>query len=270
MNFEQNIQARFKTEWLNNGRLLPYHLTLSGAFEIAGKITKKRNELNAKGNLSAKGLDEAMREFVAKECIPDLARSRCKLEASADAVTAKRQALTIPRPDKSDVAGALLRQELRAHLRSMAPGDRAALLMRNPDPATIAAVFEAPNHLSGIDDQLRTKLEADIVAASHPEKLKEIEVERECINLADIAINHAVDNIRKATGYEHSNGKAFDEFMSKASAPIEAEFAKKGMPAARNVEDMVELYKAMNKQDQNDFIARWVSGELDPVQQQAA
>ncbi|THK34672.1 hypothetical protein EHS39_28835 [Ensifer sp. MPMI2T] len=269
MNFQQNLEARFKTAWLNNARLLPYHLTLSGAFEVSDKITKKRNELNAKGTLSAKGLDEAMREFVTKECIPDLARSRCKLEASAEDVAAKRQALTIPKPDKSDVAGALLRQELRAHLRGMPMGDRAALLLRDPDAATIAAVFEAPNYLSGIDEKLRVELEARIVAAAHPQELQAVEDERECINLANIAINHAVDTIKKATGYDHG-GKAFDEFMTKASAPIEAEFAKKGTPPARNVEDMVAIYKSMNKDDQEEFVYRWAKGDLDPPKQEAA
>jgi len=269
MNFQQNLSARFKTAWINNARLVHYHVGLSEAFSISDKITKKRNELSAKGTLSAKGLDEALRDFVKKEAIPDLARARCKLEASAEEVTARRQALSFPKPDKGDVAGALLRQELRAYLRGMSPGDRAGLLLRDPDSATIAAVFEAPNYLSGVDDRLRSELEALIVAAAHPEKLQAIEDERECITLANMAVNHAVDTIQKSTGYDNSR-LAFDKFMAEASAPIVAEFAKKGPPATRTVDDMVAVYKAMNKQDREEFIYRYHVGELEPVQQVAA
>lgn len=261
MNFQQNLQARFKTEWFNNARLMPYQLSLLDAFVISDKITKKRNELSAKGTLSPKGLDEALRDFVKKEAIPGLARARCKLEASAEEVTARRQTLTIPKPDKGDVAGALLRQELRAYLRGLAPGDRAGLLLRDPDAATIAAVFEAPNYLSGVDDRLRTELEALIVAAAHPEKLQAIEDERECITLANMAVNHAVDTIQKSTGYDNSR-LAFDKFMAEASAPVVAEFAKKGPPAARTVDDMVSVYKSMSLADQNAFIDKWCDGEL--------
>lgn len=266
----KNLAARFKTEWINGPLTLPHYLTFGQAFELADKISAKRNDLVAKGTLSAKGLDEAVREFVTKDVVPELARARCKLEASAEAVTAKRQALTFPKPDKSDLAGAVLRQELRAYLRGLPQGERYGLLLRDPDADIIAAVFEAPDYLSGIDAKLRAELENRIVAAAHPQKLQAIEDERECINLANIAINHAVDTIRKATGYDHS--PAFDQFMAKASAPIESEFAKKGTPPARTVEDMVAVYRAMPKADQNAFLDKWFDGELSekPAEQQAA
>ncbi|CCE97206.1 conserved hypothetical protein [Sinorhizobium fredii HH103] len=269
MTLLKTLEGRFKTEWLNSPLTLPYYMTFNEVGQLVDKLAKKHREQKDKGTLSQKGLDEAMREFVTKEIVPQLARARGKLETSTENVDAKRQALTIPKPDKSDVAGALLRQELRTYLRGLSLGQRAALLLQNPDPATIAAVFEAPNHLSGIDDKLRTELEAAIVAASHPQKLAQIQDERDCIQIAQIAINHAVDEIRKATGYEGSN-LAFDQFMAKASAPIEAEFAKKGQPAARTVEDMVAVYRAMPKSDQSAFINKYFDGDLEPAEPKAA
>ncbi|WOS62167.1 hypothetical protein [Sinorhizobium fredii] len=269
MTLLKTLEQRFKSPQITSPLTMPYYLTFNEAASLVEKLGAKHREVQAKGTLSQKGIDEAMREFATKEIVPSLARARGKLEASTEAVDAKRQALTIPKPDKSDIAGALLRQELRTYLRSMSRGDRADLLLRDPDAATIAAVFEAPNHLSGIDDKLRTELEARIVAASHPQKLAQIEEERDCIQIAQLAINHAVDEIQKATGFAGSR-LAFDKFMGEASAPIEAEFAKKGQPAARTVEDMVAVYRAMPKADQNAFINRYFDGELDPVKQEAA
>ncbi|MEY9780350.1 hypothetical protein [Sinorhizobium fredii] len=269
MTLLKTLEGRFKSAQITAPLTMPYYLTFNHVTQLVEKLGAKHRDLKAKETLSQKGLDEAMREFVSKEIVPELARSRGKLEASIEAVDAKRQALTIPKPDKSDIAGALLRQELRTHLRSLSQGQRAALLLQNPDPDTIAAVFEAPNHLSGIDDKLRTELESAIVAASHPQKLAQIQDERDCIQIAQIAINHAVDEIQKATGFEGSK-VAFDKFMTAASAPIEAEFAKKGQPAARTVEDMVAVYRAMPKSDQSAFINKYFDGDLDPAEPKAA
>jgi hypothetical protein len=57
--------------------------------------------------------------------------------------------------DRTDVSGALLRQEMRAAVRNMGLAERAAILMGDKaDPMFVDAVLEAPALLSGIDPQM--------------------------------------------------------------------------------------------------------------------
>ena len=79
-----------------------------------------------------------------------------QMKKRSDGLLATMAPLTV---DKSDLAGALVRQELRTAMRGMAPGDRMALLLGDhADDAYVDAALETAPPQSGLD-----KLTYDLV-----------------------------------------------------------------------------------------------------------
>jgi hypothetical protein len=89
------------------------------------------------------------------------------------------------------------------------------LLLRDSEAAAIAAVFEA------ISAALMRNLGVSFNPASWPPLIRKSCAfgGRDCVTLANMAVNHAVDTIQKATDYVNSR-LALDNFMAEASAPI--------------------------------------------------
>jgi hypothetical protein len=124
----------------------------------------------------------------------------------------RRAELQPPPPDKTDVAGAVQRAEMRTMLRGMANGARIGLLLSTEtDPRLWASVLEAPNVMSGVTDEIRDRVVAASIEKVHPGKLAELEEVEDVIGLVDAAYRVALSTAQRA--FVHNNPQLFQDFV---------------------------------------------------------
>jgi hypothetical protein len=222
MSIWNTLSEQLPEEYSKATHLAPHLVAFKKIRQLSEELSKHRQSVEAPGTLNAKGITEAIRGFAASKVVPELRRQQYRLEKAEKALAERRLRLGVPAPDKTDAAGAMLRAEVRAYLRGLDPAERTALLMINPSALVVSAVFEAPNFLSGVSDELRAKAEQAIMENSAPEDLDRIDEEREAIGVAGMALEIAVRTIKEETGFK-GDTRAFDEWMAEASAPVERE-----------------------------------------------
>jgi hypothetical protein len=177
-------------------------------------ITAQRERLSADANLTAAGKKAALRSFVEQQMLKGLKEAETGLAKAAADVAAKRAAIGAPSIDRSDIAGALLRQEIRSVLRQQPAGAALALVAGSKDPRVLDAVLEAPAELSGLSAGELAVVEDRLVAARHPEEFAQIEEDEEAIALARSALDLAKMEIAAAT--DAQDERALNEMLKAA------------------------------------------------------
>jgi hypothetical protein len=198
---KDNILARWRFDELPGGKQA--RQVLEQVLGVADPLrTHRTNVVDKNDALSEIGKRDAMREFAkAPEVAGRLYRARVAVEAMRAKLNEQRAKLQQPPTfDKSDAAGAALRGEMRAMLRSADIGERARLMQ---DPEFAAAALEASDALSGIDSTLRAQAiaaHAELQSPGSTERLAEIE---EAISVVDAAYGIAAVDTMQMGGFRH-------------------------------------------------------------------
>jgi hypothetical protein len=222
MSIWNTLSEQLPEEYSKATHLAPHLVAFKKIRQLSEEVSKHRQSVEAPGTLNARGITEAIRGFAASKVVPELRRQQYRLEKAEKALAERRLRLGVPVPDKTDTAGAMLRAEVRSYLRELEPAERTALLMVNPSALVVSAVFEAPNFLSGVSDELRAQAEQAIVENSAPDDLAKIEEEREAIGVAGMGLEIAVRTIQDEVGFK-GDTRAFDDWMAEASVSVERE-----------------------------------------------
>jgi hypothetical protein len=104
------------------------------------EFTDQREALVRSGHLTPAGLRDQLRRNATGSLVPLLRRARGELIAARSAAAAKRLELTVVPIDKSDLVGALVRREIREHLRSLSEPERMQLLADSNDQRVWASI----------------------------------------------------------------------------------------------------------------------------------
>jgi hypothetical protein len=168
---------------------------------LAPALRSHRQKLEERGTLNAKGMQEELRAFAAKDVIRVYTRERRDIAATEQQMTDRRKSLATPDIDKTDVVGALIRQEARSYLRGLDDTKRAATLATTSDPIVASAVLEAPACLSGISDAEKGKLAQTIIATMQPKEVARLELEETALDVARLAKDAATKEIRELLGF---------------------------------------------------------------------
>lgn len=222
MSVIEALKSRWHPEWSSRVDLRPLETAFRHAVHFAESIPNHRAEVAQPGTLSAKGIADAVRSRAAEKVVPELRRAAWEVEKAGNDLTNQRLRLAVPKPDKADVAGAVLRSEIRTFLRGMSQGERVGAVMT--DPEFLVAAFEGPAALSGLTNDLRAELEERMIQQQHGDAVALMDDAREAIALTDAAIGVALVALRNATGFEGKDA-AFDAWMAGASAEVEREIA---------------------------------------------
>lgn len=222
MDFIENIARRWHPEWNGRMELARLGREVPKVVRLLNEIPAKRVELAKDGKLTAKGLDEAARDYYAAHVVPDLRRTVWETEKTVTEVATRRARLFQIEYDKADIAGALLRQEMRAQLRSMSEGERANAIIS--DPLLRAAACEGPAMLSGFTEDARAELKRRILLEAHPQQAAQLDEAEEAVAVANAAINMAAAALQTAAGFD-GNESAFEHWMAASSASVEREIA---------------------------------------------
>lgn len=236
------LEAQFGPHVLRNPNLKPYHHAFLNLRKMPEDIRTFRAKTEKPGMLSERGIIDAVRGHAAKAVAPNLRREKYRLEQASQKLAAKRKALSVPNFDKTDIVAAMMRAEIRAHIRSIEPSKRVSLLTFNPDPELVAAVFEAPEFLTDVTGEFRANVEKAFVDAHHPQELAAIEQEAEILDVVGMGLSTSLKEVSDAIDFrtEHE----FNKWMVSVTPEVDREIAKSGC-VAPDVDLVISMAKSL-------------------------
>jgi hypothetical protein len=174
------------------------------ALLAADRYAERRNEMKASGQYTEPGVNAALRDLL-PATIRSLQTARAPITALKREVAAKRDSLRRADPDKTDLAGALERGEIRQLFRTLPPTERQGLAMSTNDIRLLEALVTAPPELSGFtgnQSELIDQVEARYIALKHPAETAELEALEELVAEAEALVAVARVGIRDTANME--------------------------------------------------------------------
>jgi hypothetical protein len=165
------------------------------------------------------GVRDDLRKFVLSGAVPALHQGRTTIAKARAEVAERRSKLKVEGPDKTDVAAAFRRMEIRTRLNNMKPDELTNYFARYGDnlPTEIAqAVTELPAEYSGVPQSRHDLLTERALNAQYGDAIAEIKEIEQAIEAAESSVEAARDEVRLEVGI-HDPAK-FNEL----AAPVEA------------------------------------------------
>jgi hypothetical protein len=195
--------------WSDVPALQPALAAITRALDVHTKMKTKAAEVAKDTHRTAIGKRDVMQKFVGEQA-HEVTRIRKTVDVMRAKLTERRAKLMPLAPDPTNAASAMLRMEARTFLRGIKnPGERLRLLL--DDPSMMEAALEAPNAMSGINDQMRELITTNVIERNHPAALAQIEKAEEAIELVDVAARVAFNTARDAA--EFPNDSTFASFV---------------------------------------------------------
>jgi hypothetical protein len=212
------LLGRWKPQFDDVPRLKPVRAALNAALKEHDDVRERVGKIGQNKNLSPLGRLDEVRASILKATAPIIHRSRAVAKSTRDDLATWRTRLLPPKPDPKDAAGAAMRAEMRSYVRGLSLSARTAYFVQNdPDGALIQAVLEAPSFLSGISEELRTRMVDAYVNRTHPKDLAQIAQAEEAIELLDAATGVTFNAAKTAS--EFPSDQMFSDFVDKAAPP---------------------------------------------------
>jgi hypothetical protein len=168
------------------------------------------------------GVRDDLLKFVLSDAVPALHKGRMAIKKARAELAERKSKLKIEGPDKTDVAGAFRRMEIRTRLHDMKPDELERYFARYGDnlPTEIAqAVTELPPEYSGVPQSRHDLLTGRALNAQFGNAITEINEIEQAIEAAESSVEAARDEVRLEVGiYDPAK---FNEL----AAPIEAKHA---------------------------------------------
>jgi hypothetical protein len=170
--------------------------------------------LASDGRMTPRGQQDALRESLTQNHGKQWARANASVLKARKAIEAERAALVIKPVDKTDLAAALLDQEIRAWVRTLELGVRQSIVLATPDIRILQAVVSAPPELSGFagDAAFASKVEDRYIELTYPDKLASIEANNDVVSVAEAGM-HVQRNELRSTISVDMHVRDFDEMM---------------------------------------------------------
>jgi hypothetical protein len=188
----------------------PLRADIQSALASAEKFADRASEIKVDRNLSAEGRSAAITKQL-KSALRDIRDSSAPIDAMKTKLAAIQAAVKMPPVDRTDTAGALARQELRAALRGMPMGDRAALLLgQDADVRWVDAVLEQPSVLSGTPPELYLQAKTQRLESLFAAEIAEGENLDQQISEGEAGLQLARQDLAKASGLNEREFEAME------------------------------------------------------------
>jgi hypothetical protein len=206
--------VRIKPEWLQTVRQISEN-ALSACDTVAKNVASARGDKAMllglhKGNVAPE-IGRAQRS---------LDRARAGLEKTR--ISLRENSLQHATPRESQLAA-----EIRTAIRSMPQAERSAHLV-GKDASVLAqrAVLEAPEFLSGVTGDFRTKVQDDLIRRAFPEQVAKIEETEQALEHAAASIALATGEVERSTRMDPNAFQTWLGEHSTDSAAAAAEHAQ--------------------------------------------
>lgn len=191
--------------------------------EAVDRVEARKTANIKSGKFTETGVTDDAQKFTFENIVGPLHRARTTVLKAKSELAGRRAKLTLQAPDKTDIAAAMLRQEIRAHLRAMPPDERVRYVSANLKPAIAEAILTAPPELSGIAETSVSlaALTEKALEAQHPGEMERLAELQRAVELAERAIEIGRDEIRQEVGITDPvqfNAMA-EPYEAKAAAP---------------------------------------------------
>jgi len=197
------------------------------ALNVHEVVEAARVELSADKTLSEIGRRQKLATVAAKEAAR-FARAQRAHASAVESMGNKRKELAPTVKDKTNLADAALRQEIRTALKGM---DRGAIARIVNDPTTdtivLEAIFEGPTILTGIDAAMRDQLLKAAIERTAGPALIALQEQDEALGLLSAAVRLAGNTLSNAADVRPEGfGKWLDTVAPGDPKEAQAEAAK--------------------------------------------
>ena len=193
---------------------------LARALTAAERFVERATSINGNRNLSPEGKAAEVKAQV-RATLRDIRDSAEPVASMRSKLNALQAGIRIPAFDKSDTSGALARQEIRAALRGMPMGERAAMLVGDDaDPRFADAVLEQPATLSGTPAELFKQVHAQrLETLFKPQIAEGEEIDTHIVEAEAALLIARRDVYRSSEMNEVDFNKLADQIAKKRNAP---------------------------------------------------
>jgi len=140
------------------------------------------------------------RRALAQENAQVVKRARDAMAAGIAQIETLRSDMLRTSIDKTDLASAVLRSEIRTWLRGLPDARRTALLISGADPQITSAVIEAPAELSGVTPDRHDQMREDLIRQLNPESVQKADQIAEALASLASAEKVAYETLTKGSG----------------------------------------------------------------------
>jgi hypothetical protein len=196
-----NISARTKTlldRLPKNHPLAPSMRTaMIEALAAAEQFAGYKIGLSSDRRMTELGQRQALSESLAQNHGKQWARAKQPVTKARAEIKARRDALVIKSVDKTDIAAALERQEIRQWFRSLDLGVRQSIALASKDRRILEALVTAPPELSGIaGPKAAAEIENRYIELTYPDELASIEAADAVVAEAEASMHIARNELR--------------------------------------------------------------------------
>jgi hypothetical protein len=195
------------------------HAYITG-LDAVDQIEARTRSSAASGKLTEDGVKDDALKFAMSNLIPNLHRARTTIKKAKAEVAERKSKLKVEGPDKSDVAAAFRRMEIRTFIREMKDDEQTQFFAAYGDklPVEVAtAILEIPPEFSGVPKSRHDLMMTRALEAQHGAEIAEIADLEEAIAAGESAVETGRDEVRLEAGVLDQH--KFNEL----AAPIEAE-----------------------------------------------
>lgn len=147
-----------------------------GLLALADTAQEAVAAIKSDPNLTDQGKRNALATWAKQHAAPALNTARARVASAAQSAEGIRGLMRKVGPDKTDVAGAIVRMQTRDWLRSLEPAARTAMLAApDLDPSVALAISEAPPALSGVTPDQAERIAKAALVATYPQEVERIE-----------------------------------------------------------------------------------------------
>jgi hypothetical protein len=184
--------------------------------DVVDRIEEHTRSSTASGRFTPQGVKDDALKFALSDLVPALHRARDKIKKAKAEVAERKSKLHLEVPDKTDVAAAFRRMEIRTFLREMKPEEQSKYFANQADDLSsevAMAILEMPPEFSGVPQSRHDLLAKTALNALHGPEIADLE---EGIAAAESAVETGRDEVRLEAG-------ALDEGkFNEMASPIEA------------------------------------------------
>lgn len=205
------------------------------------------------------GVRDDLLKFVLSDAVPALHRGRMVIKKARIEVAERRSKLVPEGPDKTDIAGAFRRMEIRGRLQSMKPDELTNYFARYGSnlPVEIAqAVTELPAEYSGVPQSRHDLLTERALDALYGDAIEEVKEIEQGIAAAESAVEAAREEVRIEIGI-HDPAK-FDALAALVEQKQSIPWLKRGLEGGAEVVRVVDLARGVERPGTPDEIEQGI------------
>jgi hypothetical protein len=186
---------------------------LKTAIAIERGLDEQRAVIFANPNLNATGVRNESISYLRKQ-VPDLIKAMKLVERSESRLAERVTNLKPPEIDATSVVAAAMAVASCAQVKQMAPKEKESFLKNNASLPYLQAVLAGPNELTGIDRSLRESVRMRAIDLAFPEKLADLQRDREALQVLKGAVRKLTDTAREFA--DLPTDADFQEFLNAA------------------------------------------------------